>query len=626
MTLVARITAALALALGMAVNAQPLVQADVRLEIVSGDNQIVRANSLSEPFVVRVVDGQGQPVAGIDVFFQIYCSPYVEQPCLGGDPYQFATSDAAGMAASPRMRANGVAGATRVLASAIFSTQYPSALASLPVVIADARGRVPSRVLLVSGDGQEVEIGGEVQPIVVRVVDDQGLPVANALVSFSASCWVVPASLHEYIQPCMFWREQGLIHSNYTDENGIVVSQAYWTNEVPGPIRAIASAMTSTNFTVQNVLPPKRAKPASTTGAGTLLLRIDESTARCALDRLDSRVPDGKAPAMLAIPSGLVRATFRNCTAGETIRVSLEYPGAMPEGSRIWVASSQWQPLATDQPTSGVVSFSLVDGGQGDLDGEKNGRIVAEFGLGFGGPGDRAFEDLWWGGPAENGWGVSIVQHDDRLLPTIFAYDASGRPTWYAMPAGSWNEARDTFSGALYAPRGKPIGMHDASALVVDAPVGHASIAFDDAMNATLTVEIAGASMRKAISRQFFGPLETGAIARRSGMWWAGSAQNGWGLVLHQQYSTLFALLFTYRDDGSSTWFAMPSGYWSAPDTYEGRAYRATGSGWPAGYDASRLIATETGGFGLRFSGESAEFDFNLGGSRGRFDLAPLPF
>ena len=42
---------------------------------------------------------------------------------------------------------------------------------------------------------------------------------------------------------------------------------------------------------------------------------------------------------------------------------------------------------------------------------------------------ESPLQDMWWSGPAENGWGMSVVQHGDRLFAAIYAYDADGAPT-----------------------------------------------------------------------------------------------------------------------------------------------------------------------------------------------------
>jgi hypothetical protein len=50
---------------------------------------------------------------------------------------------------------------------------------------------------------------------------------------------------------------------------------------------------------------------------------------------------------------------------------------------------------------------------------------------------EAPWQDLWWSGSVENGWGMSVVQHRDQLFSVIYAYDAAGAPTWYVMSGGT---------------------------------------------------------------------------------------------------------------------------------------------------------------------------------------------
>ncbi len=237
-------------------------------------------------------------------------------------------------------------------------------------------------------------------------------------------------------------------------------------------------------------------------------------------------------------------------------------------------------------------------------------------------------QDMWWGGATENGWGMSVVQHRDVLFAVIYAYDADGDPIWYVMPGGSWNEGRTAFTGALYLPSGSPFSAYDASKLRVHDAIGNATIAFDGASRGTLEYTIAGVSGRRPITRQLFGPAQSGAPLKGLGdMWWGGAAQNGWGIAVLQQYKSLFAVWFTYDAQGKATWFVMPAGHWSSLDTYEGRIYRAAGPAWlGATYDASKLKATDAGSFRMRFSGEGATFEYSIDGVAGTMPLSRQPF
>jgi len=238
------------------------------------------------------------------------------------------------------------------------------------------------------------------------------------------------------------------------------------------------------------------------------------------------------------------------------------------------------------------------------------------------------YQDMWWTGPAENGWGMSIVQHRDILFGVIYAYDDAGKPIWYVLPGGSWNDAKTEFTGSLYLPTGTPYGAYDATKFDVHAPVGSATLTFSGTSNATLDYTIDGVTGRKKIARQLFGPEVSGAPLHGLGdMWWGGVQQNGWGIAVLQQYKNLFSVWFTYDAAGKPTWFVMPSGTWTSTDTYGGKLYRATGSPWLGQtYDPAQLKLTEVGTYRMRFIGDTATFDYTLDGVAGTMPLVRQEF
>lgn len=237
------------------------------------------------------------------------------------------------------------------------------------------------------------------------------------------------------------------------------------------------------------------------------------------------------------------------------------------------------------------------------------------------------WQDMWWAGMAENGWGVSVIQHRDMLFSVIYAYDGDGKPTWYVMPGGAWNSARTAFTGALYAPRGSPYTYYEMSDFAVGEPVGQATLNMLDGANMALDFTIQGVSGRKNLTRQTIGPVDTRPVADHADMWWGGPEQNGWGMALLQQYRTIFAVWFTYDAAGAPTWFVMPSGSWSDASTYQGRIYRASGSPWLGkAYDARAFRTTDVGTFRFRFSGDTATFDYTIDGRSGTMALSRQPF
>jgi len=237
-------------------------------------------------------------------------------------------------------------------------------------------------------------------------------------------------------------------------------------------------------------------------------------------------------------------------------------------------------------------------------------------------------QDLWWAGAAENGWGMSLVQHPSGVLfSVVYAYDAEGEPTWYVMPGGTWNADHTALTGPIYSPRGAPYSAYDPSRFVPGDPAGSATLTFFDANTAALDFEIAGVAGHKNISRQAFGKSDGQFHPNLSDMWWGGVAQNGWGIGLLQQQASLFTVWYTYDASGKPTWFVMPDGTWSDANTYSGRLYRTTGSPWLGqAYDPSRLVVTDVGSATWRFTLAGAALDYTVGGNAGTMDLVRQPF
>ncbi len=215
------------------------------------------------------------------------------------------------------------------------------------------------------------------------------------------------------------------------------------------------------------------------------------------------------------------------------------------------------------------------------------------------------FQDLWWVGPAENGWGMSITQHGSILFGALFLYDAQGNPTWLVMPGGQWNADYTVYTGSLYRPHGSPYTAYNAAAFAVGAPVGLAALTFDSDSTFTLDYTIDGVTGTKRLQRELFGPVESFAIAPLADLWWGGESQNGWGFALAQQYRTLFGVLFTYDAFGTPVWFVAPSGalqqMYSSPP-YAATLYQTHGSPWlGTTYDPAQLAVTEVGSLFFSF-------------------------
>jgi hypothetical protein len=119
-------------------------------------------------------------------------------------------------------------------------------------------------------------------------------------------------------------------------------------------------------------------------------------------------------------------------------------------------------------------------------------------------PAQGAYAGLWWGGPSQSGWGLSIAHQDATLFPVWYTYDRQGNKTWYVMPGGSWT-ASNTYTGALYRTTGSPwVGtVYDPQRLSV-IPVGTMTLTFSTSDMGTMAYSVDGVSGGQVIFRQPF--------------------------------------------------------------------------------------------------------------------------
>jgi hypothetical protein len=227
------------------------------------------------------------------------------------------------------------------------------------------------------------------------------------------------------------------------------------------------------------------------------------------------------------------------------------------------------------------------------------------------------YSDMWWAGSTESGWGMSIQQHANNVqFNALYVYDNTGRPVWYVMPGGTWSNNFTTYTGPIYQPTGAPLNNYNAASIVVGASPGTVTINFTGQNTATLTYTINGISGTKSISRQSFAAGTAPFVV--NDLWWANTAENGWGINLAQQQGTIFAVWYTYALDGKATWLVMPGGAWNG-NTYSGNLFTTTGAQWlGATFSASSVVATNVG---------TLSFDFaNANAATMRYNLTAGPF
>jgi hypothetical protein len=284
----------------------------------------------------------------------------------------------------------------------------------------------------------------------------------------------------------------------------------------------------------------------------------------------------------------------------------------IPETGNTWPTGSLASSVTQDKP--GNFALEVVVGGR-----------VYPVNLPFEIP-TLSLQDMWWAAPQENGWGIAIVQHGDRLVPIVFSYDATGKPAWYTMPGGSWDAARRSFSGLVYRPRGAPFYAYDATRFVPGSPVGTLTFRWTDNDNAEVIGTIEGTSFTRRLVRMEYGNPNVKDIPNETDLWWGGPSQDGWGISMIQHFDAVFSVWYTYDAQGVATWYVMPGGAFTGARTYEGRVFRTTGTPVGATYDPFRFTVTEVGTYRVRFLDTSAIFDYTVEGRTGTLTLFRQPF
>jgi hypothetical protein len=237
------------------------------------------------------------------------------------------------------------------------------------------------------------------------------------------------------------------------------------------------------------------------------------------------------------------------------------------------------------------------------------------------------YSDLWWGGAAENGWGVSVTQHGNTQFVVLFVYDNAGNPVWYVLPGGNWNDTANAYSGVLYRPTSSPRTAYDVSKFNSNAPVGSATITYTSDSTALFSYTIDGISGSKQIVRQPYAGDDGKARLVVNDMWWAGSQENGWGLSIDQNGPMLFPVWYTYDAAGKATFYAVPGGTWNGT-TFTGDIYHPTSSAWlGVPYDARAFNPNRVGTMSLTFiDQDTAMMTYTIDGASGTSTLIRQPY
>jgi hypothetical protein len=362
---------------------------------------------------------------------------------------------------------------------------------------------------------------------------------------------------------------------------------------------------------------------------------------------------DGSQPIRLQVVSGDHQtATIGRPLATPVVLRAIRSDGSSVAGQQVGGVDTDANGYATLVPFAGwVLGDRAIQFSTNDT--TANVRITASIeytALNTDGSDRLHLQNLWWGGPSEDGWGMSIVQHDDRLFTVLYIYDNNGDPIWF--PA--FGTLRDTSlitpcvfgadnfcngGATLYETSGTPF-WSDAARQVRVATLGRLDLDFQGDDHAQLTAVTFGNAppitpvpIGDAIARETLAPMDlTGSIASPvtgvADMWWGGPSEAGWGIAMIEQYGALVVLWFTYDDGGRPTWFIMPGGEWRDASTYAGAIYRTSGPKWfNGGFRRDLVRVQQVGQFSLQFIDSAhATFEYSLQGHVGSHALIRQEF
>ena len=458
---------------------------------------------------------------------------------------------------------------------------------------------------------------------VFKVTDDSGAPVAGAVVALQMASFMSAETTVNCTNPGGLY-PQGYCSATTQADGTVAFSRLRddFAGNYDVPVTAVLGQRDLGGVTLSFTVDPRGAPATLSLVSGAAQTTVQSSQFPNPFVFKLTRNNDPIAGAMI-----LVQANTEGPTPGSGGNGSANF---YTDGNGL--ASGMFRPDAA--VGNGVLDALYVDEEAGAFVRASAAYTVTNLRGGF----DLSLQDLWWGGVAENGWGISIIQHEQRLFNVLFAYDDSGNPTWYAQPTSRWvSGIGGQLTADLYSPRAAPWYAYDASKFVPGQPVGFADYIFTNESAAQVstyffepswngsTIEVGGHGA--AIVPQPFSLPAASPITGLGDMWWGGPEQNGWGMAIEEHPGTLFIAWFTYDDQGKPTWLAMPGGKWTDGSTYTGSIYRTHTAGWANGYDASRLTVTPVGTFTLHFASmEQASIDVQVDGRSVTLPLVRQPF
>ncbi len=146
----------------------------------------------------------------------------------------------------------------------------------------------------------------------------------------------------------------------------------------------------------------------------------------------------------------------------------------------------------------------------------------------------------------------------------------------------------------------------------LDVVVSYAGTANNAATQTSLSIDISA----------------NGPMIDYSDMWWAGLAENGWGLSIAQKAKIQFNAFYVYDNTGKPVWTVMPGGQWNSDFTaFTGLLYQPTSSSF-TNYDVREFKpGASVGSATLTFtSATTASFNYTINGVTATKQIVRQPY
>jgi hypothetical protein len=112
------------------------------------------------------------------------------------------------------------------------------------------------------------------------------------------------------------------------------------------------------------------------------------------------------------------------------------------------------------------------------------------------------YQDLWWGGASQDGWGINLTHEGNVIYATWYTYDTDGSPVWFASLMNA--SGPGLYTGPLIRARGPAFGSAFDPAAVSLSTVGTASLVIVNGNIAVWNYSIGTLSSAKSLTRFLF--------------------------------------------------------------------------------------------------------------------------